>query len=852
MPHKPPRIFDRLLQWYCIQTDLEDIQGDFYEVYYERAEESKMKARMLFALDTLKLFNPFSKQRKRATWLSESYNFNFKNQVRRYFRNLRNYPFINALKLGGLGVAVSAFFYISDYTRFHNTFDQFHDKKERIYRIITTVTSPDLEDVTAWSHYYIKSLEDEFPSVETIVRLLKTEQAQIVSVNDKHYKESEIFYTDPDFSKVFSYEWIEGDPESAFMHKASVVLTRSMATKYFKTDKEVVNRLLVINDESYLITGVIEDVAANSDLKFDILMPFPYEQFEDWMFVYVLLNEDASVTDLEEEFARVIVDYNDDFTEEGVTLSYSFENIQDIHYSEPKLYDTPKMDKTRIILFQLVAWIILIIAIVNYINLYSTELLKRVRGVNVQMVVGASRRQLFIEFISEAVLYFGLSLIFALTVTYFSKEIISHYARFSFFEIQLPTSAYINFSIILIVLVLFTSLHALIMTTSRKNNQLFENKTIKASFRKGLIGLQFALSFGVILSTLIIYRQTSLIQNQPLGFNAEHSIHLEMPTTMDVRDIRTFVEELKSLEFIESVSTMEPNSVPGMTPWVENYRVDHSENTKLFEELGVDESYIETLKLDLVAGEFFKKRQHNYNRTFVVNQAFVKHMGWDDQEAIDKRLQVYDLSGPIVGVVGNFYFNSPHDLIQPMIIRYFPFGRSLIVRVNAKANVRNTILKIDELWKQHIPQIAFNFSFLDSEYKKQFEEEHATLDVLAIVAGLIVLLSVLGMYAILLMLVKAREKELGIRKVNGATQNDLFKLFSIDFIKILIVGIGVTVPIFWFGISNWLDKYPLRISLSPLYFISTAILILLIACFVIFIQASKAYQSNTVEALKYE
>lgn len=852
MTNKPPKLFDRLLQWYCVQTEMEDIQGDFYEVYYDRIQDSKTKANWLFALDTLKLFNPFSKQRKRHTWLSESYNFNFRNQIRRSTRNLKKYPFVNGLKIIGLGIAASAFFFINDYARFHNTFDRFHENKDRIYRVVTTVSSPDLQDVTGWSHYYLKDIEDEFPQIEEMVRLLKVEQGLVVRAENQFYTETEIFYSDPEFSKIFGYEWIEGNPIDALEDTESVILTESTAEKYFGTAKGLIGEFIEINNESYAITGVLKNLPSNSDLSFDLLLPFPYHNFEDWMFVYVLLHEGATVEDLKATFEEVIVEYNTDFTDEGISLNYSFENIQDIHYSEPKLYDTPKMDKTRILLFQLVGWIILIIALVNYINLYSTQLLNRVRSVNVQMVVGASKKQLMLEFMTEATLYFGLSSICALLITYIAKDFISFHARFSFFNIQIPLSSVLILVFAFFILVVITALHALILTTSRKNNQLFEAKTIKAPFRKALIGVQFALSFGIMLSTLVIFNQTSLIQNQPLGFNSQNSINFQFPTNTTKQDIRTLMNDLKGLDFIENISTMEPNSVPGMTPWLEDYYVDDSDNTKLFEELGVDENYLETLQLDLLHGDFFIKGRHKYNQTFVINKAFVTHMGWDNEEALGKKLQVYHLTGPIVGVVDNFYFNSPHDLIQPMIIRYFQAGRSAIVKLNPNTDLKQAIYSIESVWTDHIPNLPFNFTFLDSDYKRQFEEEHATLKVLGIIAGLVILLSVLGMYAILLMLVKAREKELGIRKVNGANQNDLFRLFSIDFIKILLVGIGSSIPLFWIGINNWLEKYPLRISLSPLYFIATAILILLIACFVIYIQASRAYQANTVDSLKYE
>ena len=852
MATKPPKLFDRMLRWYCVQTDMEDIQGDFYEVYYERAEVSKTKAKWLFAFDTLKLLNPFSKQRKRETWLSESYHFNVRNQWRRSVRNLRAQPFINLLKVVGLGVAASAFFFINDYAHFHHTFDQFHEKKDRIYRIVTTVSSPDLQDVTAWSHYYLKDIEDEFPQVEKMVRLLKTEEGLVVKAENQFYTETEVFYSDPSFSEIFGYEWIEGNPLDALEAPESAIITASTAKKYFGVTQGVVGKVLEINHETYQITGVLKNLPTNSDLTFDLLLPFPYENFEDWMFVYVLLHEEASLSELEATFKEVIAYYNTEFTDEGISLEYAFENIQQIHYSEPKLYDTPKMDKRRILLFQLVGWIILIIAWVNYINLYSTQLLSRIRNVNVQRVVGASKMQLFVEFTMEALFYYGLSLLCSVLLTYLATDFISYHAKFSFFSLQLPPAFVLLCALSFLILVVGTALHALLLTTAAKNSQLFETKPLKAPFRKALIGFQFALSFGVILTSVAIYNQTALMQNQPLGFNHQNAITFRFPTNMERQDIRTLTQDLSGLDFIAHLATMEPNSVPGMTPWLEDYYVDDSDRTKLFEELGVDENYLETLQLDLLHGDFFTRGKHRHGLTFVVNKAFVNHMGWEYEETLRKKLQVYELRGSIVGVVDNFYFNSPHDLIQPMILRYFRVGRAVIARLHANTDVPQAIHRMESVWKEHVPNLPFDFTFLDSDYQRQFEEEYVTLHVLGIIAGLVVLLSVLGMYAILLMLVKAREKELGIRKVNGATRSDLFRLFSVDFLKILLIGIGCAAPLFWVGIQNWLAKYPLRISLSPIYFIATAGLILLVASLVIYLQALRAYRAKTIDALKHE
>ncbi|MEO9872172.1 ABC transporter permease [Ekhidna sp.] len=849
---KPPKLFDRILQWYCAQSEMEDIQGDFYEVYIERAASSKFKANVLFAFDTLKLFNPFSKQRKRGTWLSESYHFNFRNQLNRSFRYLKKYPFINTLKIVGLGIAISAFFYISDYANFHYNFDQFHEKKDRIYRVVTTVTSPDLQDVTAWSHAYLRDIADEFPGVEQIVRLLKVEEAVVVNTGEKHFKEREVFFSDPEFSEVFSYKWIEGNPNTALFNPNSVVLTRSIAKKYFNDTEQIVGKAIKIDQESYQVTGLVEDIPANSDLKFDLLIPFDYSFMEEWMFVYVLLHPETSGKELASDFGEIITDYNDHYTDQGISLTYSFENITEVHFSKPKLYDTPKMDKQRILLFQLVGWIILLIASVNYINLYATQLLQRIRSVNVQMVVGASKKQLLLEFCTEAFMYLSLALSLGVLMTYLTSGLVIHYTNFSFFSIPISAITIVYILISFVGAIVLSAVYALIITTRRSHSQLFEAKTIKAPFRKGLIGVQFALSFAMILGTLVIYLQTAHIQNQPLGFNPDQTINFQFPDYMEQSKIDVLKQELSKLDFVQSISQIESNSIPGMDAWVEEYYIHELEQTKLFEELGVDDQYAKTLQVEVLTGEFFNEKKHQPYQAFVVNKAFVDHLGWDPYSALDKKLNVYGHNAPIVGVVDNFYFNSPHELIKPLILNYSPRGAFAMAKLSSTIDLKSAISRMEIVWHKHLPALPFNFSFLKSDYVLQFEQEQTTLNVLGIIAGLVITLSILGMYAILLMLGKAREKELGIRKINGARQVDLFTLFSKEFVKILVIAIALSAPIVWVGLSNWLAEYPLRISLNPLYFVLTAVVVVFIACGVIYIQALKSYRSNTVDSLKYE
>ena len=850
---RPPKFFDRILEWYCKQVDLEDMQGDFYEVYEERLEKSKAHADRQFILDVIKLFNPLSHHRKRNTWLGEFYGFNFKNQFKVSGRNLKKHPSINFIQILGLAVAFSVCLYIFDYTRFENSFDSFHENKDRIFRIVTRVTSPEFDDKTAWSQVFLKeALEEESPEVGKVVRLLKLEKTASVEANGQIFRESNIYFSDPEISEVFSYPWIKGNSSTALEKPNAFVLTESTAMRYFNS-LEVLGKQIKLNGNSFEIAGVLKDIPENSDLQFDVLLPFPNDEF-DWSFVYVLLKENASLTHLETNIKSLSEDYNYHYLDEGFKLAYDFEPIESVHFSSPKLYDTPKSNQAQVIFFQILGLVILIIALVNFINLYTAQLVLRIGNINMQRVIGANKAQLFIQFAVEGFLYFGSSILIAVGMIALSSKNIGYVTGFDFFE-NLNSSFFLLITLLFITSILASAVYALSLIGGSKDIRLAELKAIKTHFRKGLIGVQFALSYATIIATIVIYQQISLIQDQNLGFTSEQVVQLEFPDRIfnnsNAKALRT---SLGSLSPIQSISMIGSNSAPGMDADVDEFYIEGSELMQLYENINVDENFLKTLEIDLLAGRFFSSTVKNeHYRSLVVNEAFVKHMGWGSAEnALGKEIDYYHIHGEVIGVTENFYFRSPHQLINPMVMIYDEGGPFALVKLNEKQDFVSAINQIETAWNQHLPDSPFAFSFLKSEYEKQYRHEQATLKVVGTITILVIVLSVMGIYAILLMMGNYREKEMGIRKVNGASAQDIFKLFSKEFFSILLIGQVVVAPLIYLALNQWLEHYPVRLFLNPILFVGIVGFIFIIVSTVIYVQTLRSFRSNTVDALKYE
>ncbi len=849
----PPRLFDQILKWYCKQADLEDMQGDFYELYEDRLKKSKWYADRFFILDIAKLFNPFSKHRKRNTWFSEFYGFNFKNQIKVSSRNFRKHHTASFVQIFGLGVAIATCMFIFNYTSFENSFDNFHAKKDRIYRVVTTVTSPEFEDQTAWSQVFLKDLlEKESPDVQKVVRLLKAEKAVNVLIGNQSFSETNVFFSDSEISEIFTYPWLKGDTKSGLSSPNMVVLTQKLALKYFNST-DVLGKSISIGNQSYHVSGIMKDPPKNSDLQFDMLLPFSESEHE-WSFVYLLLKNKASVSNISSNITDLVEGYNDYYTDENFNISYEFEPIEEVHFSTPKLYDTPKSNRSQVWFFQALGLVIMIIALVNFINLYTAQLVLRIDNINMQQVIGANKSQLYLQFLTENFLYFGLASILGTGMVFLFTNMLSKITGFSFFE---STTWYDQFYFATCFLACITASATYAITLIGKASGIRRTQLsgIKTHFRKGLIGIQFALSFATIIATLVIYLQSNLIQNQDLGFSSNHVIKLEFPTrTINHSKATSLKNALQQSSSIQSISLIGSNSTPGMDADVDEFYVEGMELMQLYENISVDENFLSTLDISLLAGRFFSSTVKNeHNRSLVVNESFVKHMGWESaDEALGKEIGYYHINGEIVGVTENFHFRSPHQLISPMVMIYDMGGPFALLKINENKDFISTINQIEIVWNQHFPEIPFSFSFLKSEYEKQYRHEQSTLYVVSTIATIVILLSIMGIYAILFMMGNYREKEMGIRKVNGAVDSDIFKLYAKEFFRIILMAQLIISPLAWLGLNRWLEHYPVRISLNPLWFLLIIGTLFLIVGMVIYIQTLRSMRSNTIDALKYE
>ena len=854
MTDRPPKLFDQLLTWYCKQADLEDIQGDLYEVYSQRASASVWKANWLFVVDVLNLFNPFSNHRKRSTWFSEFYHFDFINQLRVSSRELRKYVTVNLIKIAGLSVAITAFIYIYYYVSFQQSFDHFHEKKDRIFRVTTAVSSPDLEDETAWANGFLKdALMEGSGDVEQVVRMLKTENIANIRATDKSFMEEHLFYVDGGLFDIFSYELVKGNASKALSKPNSVLLTQKTALKYFG-NTDVLGQPISINNQICEVTGIIKNLPKNSDLQFDIIMPFP-SQNVDWAFVYLLLKPGASINNVSQNFSKLVANYIEDYTSQGIELSYEFENITNVHFSKPKLYDTPKRSKTQVLLFQGVGYLILFISLVNFVNLHTSQLVTKVKGLGIRKIIGASKMHLFLQFLVESFLAFGTAMLLSFGLIILTKSTVEQYTDFDFFITVLPPAFLVYPLIALIILIVAFAINSMAIISKSSRFPMQEIKTNKINLRKGLVGIQFALSFGLTVITIAIYQQVALIQNQNLGFNYNNVLCFQLPVVSNSHINPTGLkQELRKLSAIQSISFVASNSKPGADVDVDDFYVEQMELPILVENIGVDENFLNLLEIPVISGRFFSSSFANEgSRSRVVNEAFVRKVGWENAEvAVGKEITGYGLSGKIIGVVQDFYFHSPHKPIQPLILEYATQGTFALVRLSSEHNLNQVINQIGSIWSSHLSEAPFTYSFLKSDYDKQFKEEKSAFKVVGSISILVVTLSLLGMYAIMLMFGSFRIKEMGIRKVNGAELIDIFKLFSKEFAVVLVISLALISPMVWIALNRWLSNYPLRMGLNPMVFILVAILICLAMSGVIYAQAQRSYGSKTVDALKYE
>lgn len=791
-----------------------------------------------------------------------------KNYFKIAFRNLWRHRWFSFINIAGLAIGITASFLIFLHVKFEMSYDDFHTKGNRIYRLVTDLKTPSNEfrtPITAWA--VPPTLEKEFPEVESTVRILKTEM--VVREENENYLEKKAIAADSAFFQVFDFDLLNGNPETALKAPFSIVLSETSSKRYFG-DEDPLGQTLNIMDESYIatVTGVMQDIPENSHFTADVVLSMStFTQNlnkgvdEEWFSydaaAYILLKPNIDSDRLEAKFPAFLEKYSGEESQKAKMYATLFlEPLQDIYlYSDRG--GNGGGDIKNVYVFGIVSLFILLIACINFINLTTARSVERAKEVGIRKVVGAQKQQLRLQFMGESIITCILALIISLpllivALPYFN-ELAGKVVASSIFSS--PTYLLLLFCISLIIGIVAGVYPALILSSFQSVSVLkgrFSAGRKGILLRKGLVVSQFTISIVLIIGTIIIYNQTHFMKNQDLGFNKEQMLILDTgvhPSQLRFQQAVKEIPEVISTSLASSVPSSENESAYSE---IENEQGDLQIGTLAI--YSVDYNYISQFGLEMLAGRPFSKDfATDSTEAMILNEKAIKEFGYNSpQDALGKKFRQWGREGKIIGVVKDFHFRSLQEDIQPLSIRIEPEETSLIAIKVSTQNVKQTLASIEDKWNQFLPAKPFDYFFLNDYFNRQYQREQRFGKLLMIFSMLAIFISCLGLLGLAAYSTIQRRREIGIRKIVGASASGIVSLLSAEFLKLVFIAFLLASPLAWLLMHSWLQNFAYRIYLHWWVFALAGISAMFIAIVTVSFQALKAAIANPVKSLRTE
>lgn len=782
----------------------------------------------------------------------------FKNYLIIAFRNIKNYKGFSLINVTGLATGLACAILILLWVQDELSFDHFHEKSTKIGRIIMDI---DGMQIPASPGPLASAMIDEFPEVKNAVRYVWG--GGIFQYKDKKFNERNTLLVEPGFFEVFSFKFLKGNPETALNDPGSIVLTNKMAEKYFGNNDPIGETIHYSSrvDIPLKVTAVLEDVPHNSSLTFDFLASFElcrnWKEPDSWTTsqdyqTYVLIDDEATIESanhsLDEFCNQFFAAYN---------IKMFIQPLTRIHLHSDYKFDVGHGDILYVRIFTLIAFVVLIIACINFMNLSTARFLKRHKEVGLRKVVGANRYLLIVQFLTEALLFTAISLSLAFLFVELAlpafRNITAKPLSMNYFDFRMMFAS----MLLLLLTAILAGSYPAFYLSSLKPAPILRQSMITgnrgALFRKILVITQFTLSIVVILSTLIVSDQLNFMRNKKLGYDKENLIYIRTGSYFSHK-----YEVLKH-DFLQSENILAVTVSNDLPTYINlNTGADwegKTDNSKYigFQTIVVNEDYLKTYGMKIAEGRFYSKDfPADIQNAFVLNETAIKTMGIDSP--IGKRFSAWDKDGIIIGVVKDFHFKSVREKIEPLLLHLGHknrFYQYLTLKIRSEKTAE-TISYIEKTWKTHLPDHLYEIHFLDQTIEQLYTSEKKIKMIFSYFAFIAIFISCLGLFGLAIFMAETRTKEIGVRKVVGASFTDIIRLLSFEFIKWVFVANLVALPVGYLIMNKWLQNFEYRINLSVWTFISAGSIALLTAILTVIYHSTRAALANPVESLKYE
>ncbi|AYL97952.1 FtsX-like permease family protein [Mucilaginibacter celer] len=814
-------------------------------------------------------------------------NYMFKNYFKIAWRNLVRHKSYTAINIAGLAVGIAICMVIFIIIQYQTSFDNFHPAKERTYRLLTEYHRASSADISYGKDLAFPiplGLKTTFPEIEQIAPVYASQSDQLLILDnngktEKVFKEQRgLFYTDPAFFKIFNFPLLAGSYAS-LTEPNNVLLTKEIAEKYFGDWKTAIGKTIKLQAGGFMfshstdvlkVTGILATIPPNTDFRIKLAVSYQtfysdyVEKATDWnrteadFGCYVLLppnvNADSFNQQLKAYSQKVLSPDNHD--------RHVIQPLSDVHYdTRIGNYSNQTISHQLINVLWLIAAFILLIACVNFINLSTAQAVNRSKEVGVRKVLGSSKTQLQIQFIIETFLIVAASVSFATIVTIFTLPFVNR-----LLELSLTFNIINNPAIILFLLTVTITVTALAgfypsIVLSRFNpvnalkSKLTSNNSQGISLRRGLVVFQFIIAQALIIGTLVIVRQMNYFMDQPLGFDKDAIVNIPFRVdSLRISRLDYLKRQLLSTGGVQEVSYSSNTPVEAGNDQWSTLRFDHAQKDADFKAITkfADDEYVAAYKLPLIAGRNLQPSK--MTREFLVNEAFVKSLGLKKPEEILKEISIWNgqIKCPVVGVLKDFNNRSFRNYVAPLLITtnvtmYNQAGIKL-----ATTHMASTMQSVKEIFEQNFPDFVYEYQFLDDKIAGFYKQESQLAQLYKIFSAVAILLSCLGLYGLASFMAVQRVKEVGIRKVLGATAGSIVYLFSKEFIILIAIAFAIATPIAWYYMHQWLQAYVYRINISWWLFAAGGISAIIIALTTISFQAVKAARVNPVKSLRSE
>ncbi len=801
----------------------------------------------------------------------------YKNYLKIAIRNLLKQKSFTFINVSGLAMGIACFMLILLYVKFEISYDRFFEKADQIYRVAIERKYPDRVRLWGRTAFPIaRTFQNEYPEILQGTRLVANNNSVLITYGNKNIYNNRVIFADPNFFSVFSIPLIDGDPKTVLAKPNSAVITQESALMLFG-EKDVMGKTFTIFNADYTVTGISERVPDNCHFHYDFLLSFITQQDfngNEWInnwgaFTYIALEENTDAEALEAKFPDMVEKYIapeildevkvplEEFIKSGNGYRYFLQPLKDIHlrsHLEQEIEGNSNI--TYVYLFFVISIFIILIACINFMNLTTARSANRAKEVGIRKSVGSTRGQIIMQFLLESILLSFMGLLIAIVLVTVLLPFFNNLANKSlelnyFSNIHVVTGF---FGFILSVGVVAGSYPAFFLSSFRPVDVLSgrqKRKSRNSSLRNILVTFQFTISIILIVSTLVVDQQIRYMLNKDLGFDKEHVIGIKNANILNPH-IAAFKQSLLSNANVVSASGSFNYPARAFDGNVHRPVGTSDERAVSLSQIFADYDYVKTLGMEIVAGRNFSQEFPTDRQfTYVVNETAVKVLGLTDP--VGARITDHQNIFTIIGVLKDFNFKSLHTKISPVVYVGVPDNNANYVSVRIGSNdIFNTLTFLKTIWHDFTDGQPFEFFFLEDDLETLYSAEQNTKKLAGIFSGIAIFIGCLGLFGLAAYTAEQRTKELGVRKVMGASILKIVVLLVKDFTKLVVIAFFIGSPIAYFGLTAWLENFAYSISLSPASFLISGILALGIALLTVSYQAVKAAFRNPVDSLRYE